>query len=238
MRSSLSAGGGDLLPDHFLRHRERVLPLHAQKTSVGRDLKDLFTNRPWLVLLAATVTFILVSSPPVHDHGPLSQILRGRPAGDTAMEQRPRTYVYEDIISVFGRWVDAGSILECCLWGVCRHKVGKKPAFLISSSACRCAHPGILLGENPTSCPGLRAQFLVRHGGPPQCSALGDVRGHADYGNGRKAAGPGLGLLARRCSQKAGWRSAEWWSNTCWMPTRLHSNVAHLPGYWTDWSGS
>jgi GPH family glycoside/pentoside/hexuronide:cation symporter len=43
----------------FLNTRERVRPPPAQKTSVLRDLGDLVTNVPWLILLAATITFIL-----------------------------------------------------------------------------------------------------------------------------------------------------------------------------------
>ena len=43
----------------FFNTRERVEPPKAQKTSLGRDLGDLLTNRPWLVLLATTITFIL-----------------------------------------------------------------------------------------------------------------------------------------------------------------------------------
>jgi GPH family glycoside/pentoside/hexuronide:cation symporter len=43
----------------FFNTRERVSPPKEQKTSVVRDLGDLFTNWPWLVLLATTITFIL-----------------------------------------------------------------------------------------------------------------------------------------------------------------------------------
>jgi glycoside/pentoside/hexuronide:cation symporter, GPH family len=39
----------------FLTTRERVLPLAAQKTSLRQDLKDLFTNKPWLLIALATV---------------------------------------------------------------------------------------------------------------------------------------------------------------------------------------
>jgi GPH family glycoside/pentoside/hexuronide:cation symporter len=46
----------------FLNTRERVVPPKAQRTtalrSIGRDLLDLVTNWPWVVLLAATLTFI------------------------------------------------------------------------------------------------------------------------------------------------------------------------------------
>ena len=43
----------------FLNTHERVRPPKAQKTSVLRDLGDLVTNGPWLVLVAGTITFIL-----------------------------------------------------------------------------------------------------------------------------------------------------------------------------------
>lgn len=42
----------------FFNTRERVLPPKAQKTSLGKDLGDLVTNRPWLILLATTIIFI------------------------------------------------------------------------------------------------------------------------------------------------------------------------------------
>ncbi len=42
----------------FFNTKERVLPPKAQKTSVAKDLGDLLTNRPWLVLLVTTIVFI------------------------------------------------------------------------------------------------------------------------------------------------------------------------------------
>jgi GPH family glycoside/pentoside/hexuronide:cation symporter len=42
----------------FFNTKERVLPPKAQKTSLLKDMGDLLTNRPWLVLLATTITFI------------------------------------------------------------------------------------------------------------------------------------------------------------------------------------
>ena len=42
----------------FFNTKERVLPPKAQKTSLGKDLGDLFTNVPWLILLVTTIIFI------------------------------------------------------------------------------------------------------------------------------------------------------------------------------------
>jgi glycoside/pentoside/hexuronide:cation symporter, GPH family len=43
----------------YFNTRERVQPPSAQKTSIGKDLVDLVTNGPWVILLATTITFIL-----------------------------------------------------------------------------------------------------------------------------------------------------------------------------------
>ncbi|MBN2215050.1 MAG: MFS transporter [Bacteroidales bacterium] len=43
----------------FKSTKERVRPPAAQKTTVKEDLFNLVTNRPWLILLATTITFIL-----------------------------------------------------------------------------------------------------------------------------------------------------------------------------------
>jgi len=43
----------------FKGTKERVQPPKTQKSSVKRDLYELVTNKPWLILLAATITLIL-----------------------------------------------------------------------------------------------------------------------------------------------------------------------------------
>ena len=43
----------------FKGTHERVQPPRTQTSSVKRDLFELVTNRPWLILLATTITFIL-----------------------------------------------------------------------------------------------------------------------------------------------------------------------------------
>jgi GPH family glycoside/pentoside/hexuronide:cation symporter len=43
----------------FKGTKERVQPPKAQKMSIKQDLFELVTNKPWLILLATTITFIL-----------------------------------------------------------------------------------------------------------------------------------------------------------------------------------
>ena len=43
----------------FRGTKERVLPPKSQKSSIKKDLYELVTNKPWIILLATTITFIL-----------------------------------------------------------------------------------------------------------------------------------------------------------------------------------
>ena len=43
----------------FKGTKERVQPPKSQKSSIKKDLYELVTNKPWLILLATTITFIL-----------------------------------------------------------------------------------------------------------------------------------------------------------------------------------
>ena len=47
----------------FKGTKERVNPpKNVAKNSIGKDLKELFTNKPWLILVFATLTFILYTA--------------------------------------------------------------------------------------------------------------------------------------------------------------------------------
>ncbi|MDP3434221.1 MAG: MFS transporter [Bacteroidota bacterium] len=46
----------------FYTTKERVYPLKAQKSNLGKDLKDLIRNRPWIVLLAIGLLFQVYNS--------------------------------------------------------------------------------------------------------------------------------------------------------------------------------
>lgn len=46
----------------YFSTRERVVPPRDQKTNIGKDLKDLVTNRPWLILLVIGFLFVTYNS--------------------------------------------------------------------------------------------------------------------------------------------------------------------------------
>jgi GPH family glycoside/pentoside/hexuronide:cation symporter len=46
----------------FFTTRERVEPSKSQQTNIGKDLKDLVTNLPWLILLVIGFLFVITNS--------------------------------------------------------------------------------------------------------------------------------------------------------------------------------
>lgn len=47
--------GAILMLITFFTTKERIVPAREQRSSVGQDLKDLTRNRPWLIMLVATI---------------------------------------------------------------------------------------------------------------------------------------------------------------------------------------
>lgn len=47
--------GAVLMLITFFTTKERILPAREQRSSLGQDLKDLSRNRPWLIMLVATI---------------------------------------------------------------------------------------------------------------------------------------------------------------------------------------
>ncbi|HUL53380.1 MAG TPA: MFS transporter [Opitutaceae bacterium] len=191
----------------FFGTKERVHPPHAQKTSVGRDLKDLFTNGPWLVLLAATVTFIIFVATRSTIMAHYLKYYVGAQQVTLPWNAGPKLYVYEDIISVFGPVGDAGAILGVLLVGWFAGQVGKKTAFiilftisLVLTLAFYWLRPDQLFWL-------FLLQFLGSGtGGPLSVLLWAMYADTADYGEWRKGRrATGLVFSASTMSQKAGW---------------------------------
>ncbi|HEX2854377.1 MAG TPA: MFS transporter [Opitutaceae bacterium] len=198
----------------FFNTKERVLPPKAQKTSVGKDLLDLVTNRPWLVLLATTITFIFFvalrgnaiahyfkyyvgsHSVTLPDWGILPESIRGT-----------QTWEWESLVSVFNTSNQVLSLIGALLVPFVVGKVGSKPAFVIIFliAIFSTASFYVLKPDQLGLIYGLNALGSIT-GGP--LSALlwamyADTADYAEWKTGRRATG--LIFSASIFSQKFGW---------------------------------
>ena len=191
----------------FFGTKERVHPSATQQTSVGRDLRDLFTNGPWLVLLAATVTFILFVATRSTIMAHYLKYFVGAQTVTLPWASAPKTYSYQDITSVFLPVGDAGSIVGVLLVGWFAGRVGKKPAFLILF-AISLALTMAFYWVKPNQLVWMTVlQFLGSGTGGPLSVLLwamyADTADYSEWKKGRRATG--LVFSASTMSQKAGW---------------------------------
>ena len=196
----------------FFGTKERVKPPAEQKTSVGRDLMDLFTNGPWLVLLATTITFILFVAVRGAITGHYLKYYVGARDILLPWNAEPRHYSFENIWSVFGPVGDAGSIVGVLFVGWFAGKVGKKAAFIMLFLAA-IASTAAFYWLKPDQ---INAMFVLQFvgsavGGPLSVLLWAMYADTADYGEwkkGRRATG--LVFSASTMSQKAGWAIGGW----------------------------
>lgn len=190
----------------FKTTKERVQPPKSQKTSVLLDLKDLVTNKPWLILLATTITFILFvairSSVTVHYFKYIigEQELKIPFLGVD-------TYDFKYLTSAYNTIGQISSLLGVIVVAWFAKIVGKKKAFVILFIVAIFS-TGILYFLTAEQL-GLIFLFQITGsltGGPLSVLLWAMYADTADYGewkNGRRATG--LIFSASTMSQKFGW---------------------------------
>ncbi len=198
----------------FFNTKERVLPSKNQQTSVLKDLSDLVTNRPWLVLLATTITFIFfvalrgnaithyfkyyvgAHTVTLPDWGLLPAAIRGT-----------QTWDWEALVSVFNTSNQVLSLIGAMLVPFVARRLGNKPTFvllfviaIVSTAAFYVLKPEQLV-----------AIYLINAlgsitGGPLSAvlwAMYADTADYAEWKTGRRATG--LVFSASIFSQKFGW---------------------------------
>lgn len=190
----------------FKGTRERVQPPKTQKSSIKKDLYELITNGPWIILLATTVTFILFvavrSSVTAHYFKYVigSQEL-SLPFFKTG------TYTFETLVSAFNTIGQVASLVGVLMVSWVAKVMGKKKAFIvifliaIVSTACFyfvSARQIVLLYV---------LQIIGSMTGGPLSVLLwamyADAADYAEWRRGRRATG--LVFSASTMSQKFGW---------------------------------
>lgn len=190
----------------FKGTRERVLPPKNQKPDIKKDLKELVTNKPWLILLATTITFILFvavrGSVTVHYFkyviGSLDLTLPFLGA---------KTYDFIAIASAFNTVGQISSLLGVLVVTSIAKRLGKKKTFLlyfivaiISTAAfyfLKAEQMGLIFFF----------QIIGSFTGGPLSVLLwamyADTADYAEWKKGRRATG--LIFSASTMSQKFGW---------------------------------
>ena len=219
----------------FFNTRERVRPPKAQKTSVGRDLKDLVTNGPWLLLLATTITFILFvavrSSVTAHyfKYYVGSQTLT-LPAflpkiGGT------QTWHFEALVSAFNSTGQLASLLGVVLVPFFARRVGRKAAFVSLAIVAIVSTAGFYLLQ-PRQLLLIYGLNLIGSitGGPLSVllwAMYADTADYAEWKKGRRATG--LVFSASIFSQKQGWAIGAWVALGLMASVGFKANVDQTP---------
>ncbi len=189
----------------FLFTKERVQPPKAQKTTIWQDLKDLFSNKPWVLLLFTTLLFILFVATRMSVTAHYFKYY----VGDQQLTIFGKTHTYgfvalTSIFNAIGQWL---AILGVIFTNFFAKKVGKKQAFLILfvTATVSTAAFFVLKPEH------LILMFVMQiigsfSGGPlsPLIWAMyADAADYSEWKTGRRATG--LVFSASTMSQKFGW---------------------------------
>lgn len=190
----------------FKGTRERVKPPETQIYSVKKDLFELITNGPWLILLATTITFILFvavrSSVTAHYFkyviGPREMAL---PFMGTNI------YSFEALVSAFNTIGQVAALIGVVLVNLLARVISKKKAFvlLFVISIVSTAAFYVLRADQ------LTLIFILQiagsmSGGPLSVllwAMYADTADYAEWKRGRRATG--LVFSASTMSQKFGW---------------------------------
>ncbi|MBN1766472.1 MAG: MFS transporter [Sedimentisphaerales bacterium] len=189
----------------FLSVKERVQPPKAQKTSVKKDLVDLFSNKPWVLLLITTLLFILFVATRMSVTAHYFKYY----IGEHQVEFINKTYNlgFEELVSGFNAVGQACSILGVLFIAWFAKVVGKRRAFLLFFIiACICTGAYYFLRPDQLFLIFFLQAIGSFTGGPlsPLIWAMyADTADYSEWKTGRRATG--LIFSASTMSQKFGW---------------------------------
>ncbi len=190
----------------FKGTRERVQPPKNQQSSIKKDLYELVTNKPWLILLATTITFILFvavrSSVTVHY---FKYVIGTQQLSLPFL--KTGSYGFEELTSAFNTVGQISSFIGVLLISWFARLVGKKNAFIIIFIIAIISTAAFYF----LSAAQLRLIFLFQitgsmTGGPLSVllwAMYADTADYAEWKRGRRATG--LIFSASTMSQKFGW---------------------------------
>ncbi|MBN1894264.1 MFS transporter, partial [bacterium] len=190
----------------FRGTRERVQPPKGQKSSIKKDLYELVTNKPWLILLATTITFILFVAVRSSVTAHYFKYVIGTQTLSLPL-MNPKAYPFETLVSAFNTIGQISSLIGVLIVSWFARKVGKKKAFFILFVIAIASTAAFYF----LSAKQLALIFLFQitgsvTGGPLSVllwAMYADTADYAEWKRGRRATG--LVFSASTMSQKFGW---------------------------------
>ena len=220
----------------FFNTRERVSPPRAQKTSVLRDLGDLVTNGPWLIVLATTITFIfsvaIRSSVTAHyfKYYVGSQMVT-LPSFLPKSAAGTQVWSWESLVSVFNTSNQIASLVGVIMIPFFARIVGRKAAVVVLFIIA-IASTASFYFLRPDQLPlifGINLLASLSNG--PLVALLwamyADTADYAEWKRGRRATG--LIFSASIFSQKQGWAIGAWVALALMQSVGFVANTVQTP---------
>ena len=216
-------GGGDLAPGFqrtmmifgaaavvfffitFISTKERVNPPSEQKTPIRQDLKDLFANKPWVILLATTMLMILCFATRISITPHYFKYYVG--TQDISLFGKIRTFDFVTLTSWFNGINQALSVLAMLSTKLIARVLGKKKAFMTLFLITIITMALYLFLKPHQVIMMFVLQMIGSLSGAPLTPLIwgmyADTADHSEWKTGRRATG--LVFSASTMSQKFGW---------------------------------
>ena len=161
----------------FFATKERIQPNPQQQTSLTQDLKDLFSNRPWIVLFLVTTFYFAAIAMRGSVMLPYFKYLAGN----------------EKLFSWFNGFGLASLIAGVAVSTALTRRMGKRPLFILSMTLSGIFNLAVLVLP-PTATVAIVAsevlrQFAYGTSGPLIWAMMGDVADYGEWKTGRRATG-------------------------------------------------
>jgi GPH family glycoside/pentoside/hexuronide:cation symporter len=213
----------------FFGTRERVTPPEGQKTSVVRDLSDLFSNTPWLWLLFTTVAFILFVATRCSTTTYYFKYYVG-----TQNVQLPVVggkWNFEALVSTFNTIGQVFSILGVLLVSSIANHFGKRRSFIVLYGVSLATTAAFYFLKPEQVGVMFVLQAVGSFAGSPLNALLwamyADTADYGEWKNGRRATG--LVFSASTMSQKFGWAIGAFVATKVMSVTGFQPNVTQTP---------
>lgn len=215
----------------FVGTKERRPPVQETRASVGSDVRLLLSNRPWLILLATTFTFILFVSTKssVFAHYFKYYVLDGDTSREILLFSVPLRF--DGLVSALATVGQASSVLGVLITGSQSHRLPKKRTFIISFSIAILATASYFIVPKNQ----VHYLFLAEIIGSMAGSSLpvllwamyADSADYGEWKSGRRTTG--LVFSASTMGQKIGWATGGYVAFQILAAVGFQANVTPSP---------